>query len=206
MARRKSLEAERKPGEKAYPLRNSLYILKIIWEAAPAKIIFQFAASLSNQVYYDVIYSIYFLKSTLGIIERGGSFSELVTTVAVIGCIKIANEMLWYWFYQHRNEQYNIKVLRHLNTMMFKKAVCMELACYENTEFYDKFKRARDVAQKDIFRSFMGNFSYILAGLVSAAAMMAYIISVDPLITIVAVCSVMHFVLKRQPRSANHQP
>ncbi len=186
-----------KPKEKAYPLKNSIYLLKIIGRAAPSKIIFQVLSYILNQVYYDVIYCIYFLKRTLEIITQGGTFAEFAQVIAFVAICKILNELVFYWFRINRNELLNIKVFREINMMLFNKTMTMDLACFENTEFYDKYKRARDVAQKNVFREFAGNFAFIVSGTISIVALMSYIISIDPRITVVAVCAVMHFVFKR---------
>jgi ATP-binding cassette subfamily B protein len=122
-------------------IANNLYILKLSWKISPKRVIADF---IFNLIYYFsmVFFSVIFIKYLLVAIQAEKSFGSLVLfiigTVIVIGASQFFNE-----WYNNRLEPITYNMINsRLNKMLFEKASEMELACYEDTEFYNTYTLA----------------------------------------------------------------
>ena len=55
------------------------------------------------------------------------------------------------------------RVLKLLNDRIFEKALSVDVACYENPEFYDKYQRATMVTTNSFFELICFDFSAFVA-------------------------------------------
>lgn len=65
------------------------------------------------------------------------------------------------------------------------------MACYENPEFYDKYKRATEIITEDHILAFSWYLSNIIAGSLTGIFLVIYVISIDPKILLILLVSVL---------------
>lgn len=133
---------------KASYFSNNKYILKMLWKIKKGRVVGEFFYSALNYVYW-VFYDILFIKYLVESLENGKSFEQIMTFIiaAMLG-FAIPNIMsAWYTNVYKPNSDADI--FEAINTKLFEKATHVELECYENTDFYNRFTLAmKDCEQR----------------------------------------------------------
>lgn len=119
-------------------IQNNLFILKYAFKYTPLYLItsclYPFLGAIV--VFFEHTYCIKYLTDT---IQYKGPFSDVVTYISVISVI-VALKILCGIFYT-QYIQLNSKEKLHKNIQMefFRKAVQIDLSCYDDPEYYNEF-------------------------------------------------------------------
>lgn len=130
---------------------NNYFLLKLIFSASPAFIIFIALDAIRNQV------SIFF-EHTVGIgyvleaAEFGYPFVKVATWILILaGCITLG--MVFTVFAgDYIQEKYRPRVRQKIKLMLYEKAKGVDLNCYDNPEFYNGQVLAISEVDKQIDR------------------------------------------------------
>ena len=137
MSRDKKNATDQKTKQKAsVVLKNNWYLLKLMFKASPAFVIIPALDAIRGQL------SIFF-EHTVGIgyvleaAEKGYPF-ERVATIILILALAITVGMLFTVFSsEYIMEKERPKVKEKIKIMLYEKAAKVDLACYDNPEFYN---------------------------------------------------------------------
>ena len=135
------------------------------------------------------IQEILFLKLLLSLIEGGGSYKEYVLLVlmfAASGLIAKATDCITDYLVCTRMKYF----YKNLNDRIFRKAVNVDIACFENPEFYNKYKRATEIITNDHSNEFAYNFASMIAGGLTGIFLIAYVTTIDPKILLILLVAV----------------
>ena len=187
---------KKEPKEKAHIIKNTLFILKCGLKSAPLAMISLYVSNIIENVYYSLVFSVFFLKTALSVIEGNGSFKELVIKIVLMVIGKIFVDMLGYFTNFYARIRFEIKCEAYINEMIFKKAQQVELGCYENPEFFDKYNRATWVVEKHGFKRIVGGTSWVIGSLISLIVMVSYLMSIDPVMIIFIICPVFVMIFR----------
>lgn len=120
---------------------NNLYMLRLTFQCCPSRVIGEFLMQLSGHA-ENIYWSIIFQETVVRFIEEGESFSKvvpfLVGSVLFILLLHVYRDYFW----NITQPIGNHKVYEKMHLRMFEKATDVELECYENPEFYDKYMKA----------------------------------------------------------------
>ena len=159
--------------------KNIMYAAKLVWKADRWLMIGRIFSHLTDSVFRLFIQNILFLKVLLTIIG-GGDFREYVKSLVIFLVLSAALLGLS-WIFEYTGDISVKRVLKNLNNMIFEKATSLDVACYENPEFYDKYQRATLVLSAGYFDL----VCYDLAGVISSAIGLICVITtvtvIDPM-------------------------
>lgn len=175
--------------KKSSSIKNIFYALKTIHKCAPMLIPSFVTVQTAHWFFTGFIQEILFLKLLLQLIEEGGSFEQyalLVLLFAGSGLLAKGTDCLTDYFVCTRIKHF----YKNLNDRIFRKAVQVDMACYENPEFYDKYKRATEIITNDHFSEFAYNFANIFAGGITGIFLVIYVISIDPRLLLILLFAV----------------
>ena len=79
---------------------------------------------------------------------------------------------------------------------IFAKAVSLDIACYEDPAFYDKYQRATDVLAWSLFDSASAAVTAIIASIISLALVIGTVTSIDPRYLVLLLPSALVFVVE----------
>lgn len=139
------MREQKKKNKKKETLRaalgNNFYLLKLAYKACPGRVIgecTQRAVRYFSSTYMSIIFIEFLLKS----IENKTDFKTILVflCVSVIG-LWICNSYIDYY----ENITFSVgnqKLYENLHIKMFQKATDVELECYENSEFYNRYTKA----------------------------------------------------------------
>ncbi len=175
--------------------KNIVYALKTVWKCDKRLMLGYMLQSLTSTLFGQFLQNILFLKVLLGILDGGGSFKEYaLTLVAFLGVSLLLNGTSWWANYILHASTKN--VLKKLNNRIFEKALTLDVDCYENPEFYDKYQRATNVLAWSYFDLVCASVSYILSSIVTLAMVIGTVTAIDPVYLLFLFPVVLVFVIE----------
>ena len=144
------------------PVYETLYVLENLIGAA-----------------FSVFMSTFYVKFLVNMLEEGATFKKAATLIigfciAQVLLFVFENILSYYEFYNCR-----LRYAKRFNLRLFRKAANVELECYENPDFYDKYTRALDGLPWKIFNVFYLVIC-IVTQFISVIYLLVYMMSVDP--------------------------
>ncbi len=191
-----NLKKDKKPREKAHIIKNTLFMLGCAFKSAPLSLFIIYFSYVLENVYYSVVINVMFLETALSIIEGNGTFAEFVIRMCIIIFGKLLVDLLGYIDVYTIRIKFEIKCESYINSLIFKKAQEVELACYENPEFFDDYNRATWVVDRGGFKRIIEGSAWTLGSLVSLILLVFYLISIDPVLIIFVLCPVVVIVFR----------
>ena len=165
-------------------LRNTFYALKLISSCAPLLIFSQVMTMIAYWFFTGFVQEILFLKVLLDIVENGGTFGKFAFAVAmfaVAGVLAKGTDC----FFDYVCSKLMKVCYKNLNRKIFKKAVEVDMACFENPEFYDKYQRATEIISDNHYSDFGYYFAMMISGSLTGIFLIAYVISIDARILLI---------------------
>jgi len=120
---------------------NNFYMLKLLHKACPGRIGIEMSLWIMEAIIGFFSWQ-YMLRYVVNGIGKGKGFYELVPLIVgmcVLNLALVAVQNIWYMIYSGLFYQ---KTVCYFQKLVYRKAQDVELACYENPEFYDKYVKA----------------------------------------------------------------
>lgn len=202
----KKKEIQTKEKKKKLPLKrtlqNNLFALRAIWKASPVYL----AVYLGSSLIYgtlDFLSEGYLLRRIVNGIDRGEDISSIITYVAVLGavCAVVYTALNWFWNVISPIQQ--IKVGAYIEKMLFRKSAQVELACYENPSFYDKYVKAMDEAYDRMIKV-MRTLDSLIWRAIALAANSILLFVIDPWLILFGLFPLLLGFFRRLENVANH--
>ncbi|MBQ8182390.1 MAG: ABC transporter ATP-binding protein [Clostridia bacterium] len=176
--------------QKAHVLKNTAFMLGCALKSAPVSLFIIYFSYMAENIYYAVVVNVMFLETALSIIEGNGTFKEFVVRMCIIVLGKLLVDLIGYVNVYTVRIKFEIKCESYINSLIFKKAQEVELGCYENPEFFDKYNRATWVVDKSGFKRIIEGSAWTLGSVVSLVLLVSYLISIDPVLLVFILCPV----------------
>ena len=120
---------------------NNLFMLKLLHKASPGRIAIEMGLWALEAVIGFFSWQ-YMLRYIVNGIEEGKGFYDLAAlliAMTVLNVVLVFIQQVWYqvfsgFFYQ--------RTAKYFQELVYRKAGSVDLACYENPEFYDKYMKA----------------------------------------------------------------
>lgn len=148
---------------------NNSYAVKTVWQISKSRVIHTALHSLSG--YFEWIFmSIFFLRYVINAIETQTSFSTILIFIGI--CFLVFSMFAMYNSYMNAKiiPYTDNKIYRELYKKLYKKSRNVELSCYEDADFYNKYTMALDGAPQKMTKSVEFFFQSIFGIIASAAA------------------------------------
>ncbi|MBR3816967.1 MAG: ABC transporter ATP-binding protein [Clostridia bacterium] len=160
-------------------VKNVLYALKLVWQTDKRLVISLFVNMSADMIFSVFLQNILFLKVLLGIIDSKGDFSEFVKNLILFLVLSVATKGI-NWYANYVKQVSTKAVLKGLNNKVFDKAVKLDVSCYEDPEFYDKYQRATQILAWGMFDSVCANVASICAAIISLILVIGTVTAIDP--------------------------
>ena len=129
----------KKVKQKAHIIKNTAFMLGCALKCAPLSLFIIYFSYIAENVYYAVVINVMFLETALSMIENNGSFQDFAIRMGIIILGKLLVDLIGYIDVYTVRIKFEIKCESYINSLIFKKAQEVELGCYENPEFFDKY-------------------------------------------------------------------
>ncbi len=160
--------------------KNIIYALKLVWSCDKRLLIGYLINCFASNVFVLFVQNILFLKVLLSVLDSAGSFeSYLVSLVVFLVSSVVLLAVSWWANYVVHAATKN--VLKRLNNKIFDKAITLDVECYENPEFYDKYQRATNVLAWGYFDMVCYSVSNIISCVASLGMVVGTVMSINPM-------------------------
>ena len=184
-------------------LQNNIFALKIIWIASPFYFIVYLSSSIINGS-LDFLSEGYLLRRIVNGIQRGDDMKEIFIFVAILAIVSLIIKTLFDYFWNVVSPVKQRRVTAYVEKMLFKKSSSVELACYENPEFYDKYVRAMDEANRRI-TAVISTLDSLLSKLIALSANSLLLFIIDPWLILFGLFPLLLGYFKRLDNIAGHE-
>lgn len=170
--------------EKFETLKNVFYAVKIIKECCPWYFTVQILATGGFWFFTAFVQEILFLRVILQVLEQDLPFKAFIFAVIMF----VAAGILARIIQSYSNYVLSVKFkefYKALNEKIFQKAVSVDMACFEDPDFFDKYKRATEIVSDSHYDTFIYYFSSIFVAAFTGVFIVAYVVSIDPKILLV---------------------
>lgn len=121
-------------------IKNTFFIVGMIFRIAPGRIICELLNSLARYG-MSFFYSVVFWKFILGD-GTEKNFKECAIFIVIVLICDLAFNFWLTWYNTARVPISDIRIHMKLNQKLFEKASNVDLACYESPDFYEKYTKA----------------------------------------------------------------
>lgn len=125
-----------------------------------------------------VFESTYYMKMLIEAIEQHKPFGEVIWLVVIFVGIMLISYCIDKIYFQYYHDIVNHRFIQSFNKRIFQKAGNVELSCYENVKFYNKYTRALDRTPERIMRVY-DNAIYAVCSFARVIALLAVMIAID---------------------------
>ena len=159
-------------------IRNNFYAMKEAMAIAPKRV---WVALISRLVDYLlwVFYSAFFVRYILDALEQEKPLKEVLIAILLIGGGSLLLEMFLFYCQDVWFPAWNVTIFHSLYKKIYKKAENVEIACYENTEFYDKFSTAVDDMGTKLCQC-VDNMCTVICGSIGGIVACYTMVEIDP--------------------------
>lgn len=133
-------------------LANNWYILCFLWRICPRRVL---ADILMKAIHYAswVFYGVFFIRTTFQFIEQGKSYTHIITFIIISALAFGLLNIFGQWYKGVYRNQTDVIIYEEINKALFQKASEVELECYEDVEFYNRYTLAMKDAEVRIITS-----------------------------------------------------
>ncbi len=189
-------EKTKKIKQKAYIVKNTAFMLGCAFKCAPLSVILIYLEYILENVYYSVVVNVMFLETALSIVEGNGTFREFVIKMSLIVAGKLFIDLYGYIAFYTVRTKFEIKCESYINSLIFTKAQEVELGCYENPEFFDKYNRATWVVERFGFQRIIEGSAWTIGSFVSFVFLVFYLVDIDPFLLVFIVCPLVVIIFR----------
>ena len=151
-------------------LKNVIFALKLVWEADKRLLIGYFVTEISNKVLSMYVQNILFLKVLLSIIDGDADFKTYFTYLLLFFLVFLSVKVI------------STKVVyKRLNNKIFQKAIQLDVSCYENPEFYDKYQRATLVLSSSYYDLICWDVAAVVGGIIALICVIGTVTAINPM-------------------------
>ena len=161
-------------------LKNVIFALKLVWEADKRLLIGYFVTEISNKVLSMYVQNILFLKVLLSIIDGDADFKTYFTYLLLFFGIYFTVNVISAYATRQRLVATKV-VLKNVNNKIFKKATSLDVSCYENPEFYDKYQRATLVLSSSYYDLICWDVAAVVGGIIALICVIGTVTAINPM-------------------------
>ncbi len=184
-------------------ISNNLFALKIIFKAAPTKIIIGFFIRIINGV-FSFLTGAYLLNVVVNAISEKRATAYILTYIIVVWGAHIVYRLingLYSRIFAHRE---NKRIQEAVSMMIYNKSTAVEFACYDNPEFYDKNMKAIDAANNRV-SAVLESLFMIVWRITELSLNSLLIFTIDPVLILFALFPLLLGFIKKKARELRYE-
>ncbi len=167
-------------------ISDSFFMIKLSYNASPSVTVGRIVAFLIQRGFYGMFVNIIFLEKLMGYVESGASFNEAALFLAFSIAVMIIM-IAWTTYYWNYKEPAGNQILyEKLHLKMFQKATDVELECFENPDFYNKYMKASSQIKGKAIGA-LNNIGFLICSIFNICFLIVKSVATDPIVLVFAV-------------------
>ncbi len=164
---------------------SNFFLLGLAFQASPSRVIGQFAGNICSYA-RNLFFGIFFWEIIIKFVEEKASFADVIPFLIFTVLFNFLVVFYTSYFRNVTESVGNHRLYEKLHICMFEKAADVELACFENPEFYNKYMKA--VTQiKGRAHTVLWVMGRFLTSLAALAVLVYKTVQIDPFAVLFAV-------------------
>ncbi|MDQ0059115.1 ABC transporter ATP-binding protein [Paenibacillus harenae] len=159
-------------------IANNLFVLKLAWSMHPQRVLADFAVQAGRQL-ANVFFTVYFMKYIIESISIERDFQQIVYFIIMTLVLIFALVLLDNWYEYRFRPLSDLKLYEKLYLILFRKAASVELKCFEDHEFYNKYTKAIQEADQRV-SAVLANLSRIIFVSLATISIFTVMYVIDP--------------------------
>jgi len=159
-------------------IQNNFYAMKEAMSIARERVVCSIIKRLIEYLLW-VFYSAFFVRFILDALEQEKPLKEILIAIVIIGGVSLILELFLYYCNNVLIPAWNVKIFHALYKRVYVKAENVEIGCYENKEFYDKFSTAIDDMGNKLCQC-VDNMSTVICGTIGGILACYTMVEIDP--------------------------
>ena len=184
-------------------IANNFYVLRIIQEVAPFYLVTYFLWSVAGAL-INFLTGTYLLRYVINTFQVGGDVQKIFLFIGICALANLGFNFFIDCLRRFLYPRYNQRIVARVEKMLFEKAAEVELACYEDPAFYDKYVRSMENSYQKCM-----NTVYTVDGLIWAAVSMSanaiMIVTIDPILLIFALLPLLLGFVQKKRNNVLHE-
>ena len=183
--------------EKNHVIKNNLYAVKMLFKICPALVINKGFVKLADYVEW-LFYSGFYMRFIVYGLENGKSYTFFLIYLGVSALIYMIIELYFLINQGYVDPVFINRVNNSLGKLLFSKAQNVELKCFEDTEFYNKYTLAMDKADSRLIDT-VDTFWGVIFGFFAAIASFVFLFQIDKFAVLFVIFPIIgNFVFNRK--------
>ena len=195
-------EKEKKKLPLGRTVSNCVFALKAIWIASPIYI-FVYLASSVLMGFLDFLSETYLLRRIVNGLDSGEKMKNILIFVVILGAVSIVFYAALEWFWHVVSPRKQRRITAYIEKQLYRKSAEVELACYENPEFYDKYVRAMDEAYNRI-TGVMETLDSLISRIIALTANSMLLFIIDPWLIVFGLFPLLLGFFRKAENKASH--
>lgn len=182
--------------KKINSIKNNYYALKLLCRLCP-RVVFHQAFHTILDYGEWLFYSAFFMRFVINSLQEGKAFSTMMIFIGI--CVAVFASKTLYTNYLNGSviPVANAEVNKKLYQILFQKSRNVELECFENADFYDKYTLAMKNADTQLIQTVDKIFG-VLFGAVASVCAFIFMFQVDKLsVTFILLPIIGNFYFRR---------
>lgn len=184
-------------------IKDSAFALKITFSHAPIACTVMLLSYLLDSV-IGFLSGTYALKYIIDSYESGLTFGKIANSVIIIVAIPLLAQLIIDFIVELTWALGSTKIDASINKSIFKKNCEVELACFENPQFYDKYVKASSETAGHMFQVTFTVF-YFFYTVLNTCLYGSLLFTMDPVFIIFAIIPLLGSFFKKKSNSLWHK-
>lgn len=169
---------KKKKESKVRIFANNAYAVKTVWQISKSRVIHTAIGSVVGYVEW-IFMSIFFLRYVIGAIENEAPVENILFFIGICFVVFLLFAMYDSYLNSVIYPYTDNKIYRTLYRKLYAKARNVELRCFEDADFYNRYTMALDGSAQKMTSS-VNYFFSVVFGVIAAAAAFWSMFSIDP--------------------------
>ena len=157
-------------------LSNNIFLLKKVWKYTPEYIV---AFLITGILWgFSGSISVWFTKLIFDRLSTGAAVWDILRPLIIWASYTVVFTLLTGWYWNYFAPRLNYKLNYKINADLFEKAKTLDLACYDDPEFYNNFVWAMNESAGRATET-VGDLNRLINSIISSASITAILFSID---------------------------
>lgn len=170
-------------------LANNLFVFRLVWDMQRQRVIADFAVQAGRQ-FVNVFFAVFFMKYIIEAMTTGRDFEHIVYFIAGTLALLLVLSLLDNWYMQRFLPSSNLYLYEQLYLVLFRKAATVELRCFEDHQFYNKYTKAIQEADQRV-TAVLNSLSGLVFSVLATISIFAVMYSIDPWVVLFALLPIV---------------
>lgn len=162
--------------------KNTCYMFRMVWSVSKGRILGELGMIAQEYISW-IFYSIVFMKYLMEALETGKPFGEIMGFLVLSAGVMAVLQTYTIWYKTLYEPKTKANIYEGMNRLLFDKAAAVDLTCYEDTEYYNKFTLAMKDAEQKVVEIIHTGLA-IAVEAIAAVIALYYMFSIDSFVII----------------------